>query len=49
MIREQRSIRRERLEEDYTDEYWDRRYTIREDVPLQLQALRAKYCLQANI
>jgi gamma-tubulin complex component 2 len=29
LIREQTSIRRERLEEDYTDEYWDRRYTLR--------------------
>jgi len=29
LIREQTSIRRDRLEEDYTDEYWDRRYTLR--------------------
>jgi len=28
LVWEQKSIRRERLEEDYTDEYWDRRYTI---------------------
>ncbi|KAH8665084.1 Spc98 family-domain-containing protein [Tricladium varicosporioides] len=45
MIREQQSIRRERLEEDYTDEYWDRRYTIRHDIPPQLEAVKAKILL----
>ncbi|KAF4625743.1 hypothetical protein G7Y89_g12420 [Cudoniella acicularis] len=45
MIREQRSIKRERLEEDYTDEYWDRRYTIRDDVPPQLEAVKSKILL----
>lgn len=29
LIREQQSIRREILEEDYTDQYWEKRYTIR--------------------
>ena len=41
LIREQKSINRERLEEDYTDEYWDKRYTNREnDVPPQLEAVK---------
>jgi gamma-tubulin complex component 2 len=46
LIKEQRSIRRERLEEDYTDEYWERRYTIREhDVPPQLAGVKDKVLL----
>jgi gamma-tubulin complex component 2 len=46
LIREQQSIRRERLEEDYTDEYWEKRYTIREhDVPPQLEGVREKVLL----
>ncbi|KAL2177221.1 Spc98 family-domain-containing protein [Thermothelomyces heterothallicus CBS 202.75] len=46
LIKEQRSIRRERLEEDYTDEYWDRRYTIRDhDVPPQLEGVKHKVLL----
>ena len=46
LIREQKSINRERLEEDYTDEYWDKRYTIREnDVPPQLEAVKDKVLL----
>jgi gamma-tubulin complex component 2 len=46
LIKEQKSIRRERLEQDYTDEYWERRYTIREhDVPPQLEAVRDKVLL----
>jgi len=46
LVREQKSIRRERLEEDYTDEYWERRYTIREhDVPPQLESLKDKVLL----
>jgi gamma-tubulin complex component 2 len=45
-IREQRSIRREKLEEDYTDEYWEKRYTIREsDVPPQLEGVKEKVLL----
>lgn len=46
LIKEQKSIRRERLEQDYTDEYWERRYTIREpDVPPQLEAIKDKVLL----
>lgn len=46
LIKEQKSIRRERLEQDYTDEYWERRYTIRDrDVPPQLEAVKDKVLL----
>lgn len=46
LIKEQKSIRRDRLEQDYTDEYWERRYTIRDrDVPPQLQAVKDKVLL----
>lgn len=46
LVREQRSIRRERLEQDYTDEYWERRYTIRDhDVPPQLEGVKDKVLL----
>ncbi len=46
LIKEQKSIRRERLEQDYTDEYWERRYTIRDhDVPPQLKGLKDKVLL----
>jgi gamma-tubulin complex component 2 len=46
LVREQKSIRRERLEEDYTDEYWERRYTIREhDIPPQLESVKDKVLL----
>ncbi|KAL9488448.1 hypothetical protein ACSS6W_000725 [Trichoderma asperelloides] len=46
MIREQKSIGRERLERDYIDEYWERRYTIRDqDVPPQLEGVREKVLL----
>jgi gamma-tubulin complex component 2 len=46
MIKEQKSIRRERLEQDYTDEYWDRRYTTRDaDVPPQLETVKNKVLL----
>lgn len=46
LVKEQKSIRRERLEEDYTDEYWERRYTIREsDVPPQLEGVKDKVLL----
>ncbi|PKS08901.1 hypothetical protein jhhlp_003514, partial [Lomentospora prolificans] len=46
LIKEQRSIKRERLEQDYTDEYWERRYTIREnDVPPQLEGVKDKVLL----
>ncbi|KAL8950465.1 MAG: hypothetical protein Q9222_003505 [Ikaeria aurantiellina] len=46
VIKEQNSIKREKLEEDYTDEYWEKRYTIREaDVPPQLEAVKDKILL----
>jgi gamma-tubulin complex component 2 len=46
LIREQKSIKRERLEQDYTDEYWERRYTIRDnDVPPQLDGVKDKVLL----
>lgn len=46
LIKEQRSIRREGLEQDYTDEYWEKRYTIREhDIPPQLDSLKEKVLL----
>ncbi|CCC08143.1 hypothetical protein SMACR_01693 [Sordaria macrospora] len=46
LIKEQKSIRRDRLEQDYTDEYWERRYTIRDhDVPPQLEAVKDKVLL----
>ncbi|KAL9098405.1 MAG: hypothetical protein Q9163_005928 [Psora crenata] len=46
LIKEQQSIKREKLEEDYTDEYWEKRYTIREnDVPPQLEAVKEKVLL----
>lgn len=46
VIKEQKSIGRERLEQDYTDEYWERRYTIRDhDVPPQLEGVKDKVLL----
>ncbi|KAJ4300446.1 gamma tubulin complex Spc97/GCP2 subunit Alp4 [Collariella sp. IMI 366227] len=46
LVKEQRSIRRERLEQDYTDEYWERRYTIRDhDIPPQLEGVKDKVLL----
>jgi len=46
LIKEQKSIRKEKLDEDYTDEYWEKRYTIREgEVPPQLEAVRNKVLL----
>ncbi|RCI09503.1 hypothetical protein L249_4083, partial [Ophiocordyceps polyrhachis-furcata BCC 54312] len=46
LIKEQKSIRRERLEQDYTDEYWERRYTIRDQHgPPQLDGVKDKVLL----
>ena len=46
LIKEAKSIRRERLEEDYTDEYWEKRYTVRlDDIPPQLEHVRGKVLL----
>lgn len=46
LIKEQKSIRREGLEQDYTDEYWEKRYTLRHDViPPQLESVKDKVLL----
>ncbi|CAG8083443.1 unnamed protein product [Penicillium salamii] len=46
LVKEQKWIRREKLEEDYTDEYWEKRYTIREnEVPPQLRSVQDKVLL----
>ncbi|KFA51690.1 hypothetical protein S40293_02764 [Stachybotrys chartarum IBT 40293] len=46
LIKEQKSIRREKIQQDYTDEYWERRYTIRDhDVPPQLEGVKDKVLL----
>ncbi|KAI9054713.1 hypothetical protein LZ554_001864 [Drepanopeziza brunnea f. sp. 'monogermtubi'] len=46
LVREQKSMTREKLVEDYTDEYWERRYTLRDqDVPPQLQGVKDKVLL----
>ncbi|KAH8691423.1 putative spindle pole body component [Talaromyces proteolyticus] len=46
LIKEQKGIKREKLEEDYTDEYWEKRYTIRDnEVPPQLESVRDKVLL----
>ncbi|EAW14006.1 gamma-tubulin-complex subunit SPC97 [Aspergillus clavatus NRRL 1] len=46
LVKEQKWIKREKLEEDYTDEYWEKRYTIREnEVPPQLEGVKDKVLL----
>lgn len=46
LIRESSGIRRERLQDDYTDEYWEKRYTLREsEVPPQLESVKEKVLL----
>ena len=46
LVKEQKSIKREKLEDDYTDEYWEKRYTIRDaEVPPQLEAVKDKVLL----
>lgn len=46
LVKEQKWIRREKLEEDYTDEYWEKRYMIREnEVPPQLEGVKDKVLL----
>lgn len=46
LIREQKSIKRERLDQDYTDEYWEKRYTMRDAlVPPQLEGVKGKVLL----
>lgn len=46
LIREQKSINRDRLDEDFTDEYWEKRYTIRDgEIPPQLDSVKDKVLL----
>lgn len=46
LIKESKSIRREGLQEDYTDEYWEKRYTIRPElVPPQLESVKERVLL----
>ncbi|KAJ6088823.1 hypothetical protein N7486_010084 [Penicillium sp. IBT 16267x] len=49
LIKEQKWIKREKLEEDYTDEYWEKRYTIRNDeIPPSLTVFEIRYFLQES-
>ncbi|KAI1322989.1 Spc98 family-domain-containing protein [Xylariaceae sp. FL0255] len=46
LIKEQKSIRRDMLEQDYTDDYWDRRYVIqKQNIPPQLESVKDKVLL----
>ena len=46
LIGERSGIKRERMDEDYTDEYWEKRYYIRDrEVPTQLEAVKEKVLL----
>ena len=46
LVKEQKGIKRDKLEEDYTDEYWEKRYTIRDsEVPPQLEGVKDKVLL----
>jgi len=46
MIRERTSIKRDKLHDDYTDEYWDRRYILCEDeIPPQLANMQNEVLL----
>jgi len=46
LVGERSSIKRERLDEDYTDEYWEKRYYIRDkEIPPQLESVRDKVLL----
>jgi len=46
LIKEQKSIKRERLDQDYTDEYWEKRYTIRDNLlPPQLEGVKERVLL----
>ena len=46
LVGERTSIKREKLDEDYTDEYWEKRYFIREkEIPPQLQAVKDRVLL----
>ncbi len=46
LVKEAQSIKKERLDEDYTDQYWEKRYTFRDhNVPPQLEGVRDKVLL----
>ncbi|ORY77709.1 Spc98 family-domain-containing protein [Protomyces lactucae-debilis] len=46
LIKEQSTFRKEKLEEDFTSEYWEKRYTMRkDDSPPQLQDVKEKILL----
>ncbi|TVY83654.1 Spindle pole body component alp4 [Lachnellula suecica] len=45
LVKEQKSMRLERLSEDYTDDYWERRYTLRDNIPPQLASLQHRVLL----
>lgn len=46
MVKEAKSIKRELLEQDYTDEYWEKRYTLRPElVPPQLEGVKERVLL----
>ncbi|KAI0406123.1 Spc98 family-domain-containing protein [Xylaria palmicola] len=46
LVKEQKSIRRDMLEQDYTDDYWERRYIIqKQNIPPQLQDVKDKVLL----
>lgn len=46
LVGERSGIKRERMDEDYTDEYWEKRYYIRDrDVPPQLESVKEKILL----
>jgi gamma-tubulin complex component 2 len=46
LVGERTSIKRERMVEDYIDEYWEKRYYIRDkEVPPQLESVREKVLL----
>lgn len=46
LIGERAGIKRERMDEDYTDEYWEKRYYIRDrEVPTRLEAVKEKILL----
>ena len=46
LIGERSGIKKERMDEDYTDEYWEKRYYVREkEVPPQLELVKEKVLL----
>lgn len=46
LIREQKTINRDHLDEDFTDAYWEKRYTIRyNEIPPQLDTVKEKVLL----